>query len=139
MIALYFVTDGVQKVFDTQKETWILKHKSQQIETSLYNSGLLMFEFTYIVRAVGGMLTFIVGAVEIVSASAFLFYDDASLKMKYGVFLLGCLAYDALLIHLPFTGDERTFGREMTHFTADVALAGAVFMAVGFRDQTKNE
>jgi hypothetical protein len=95
---------------------------------------MLLFEFTYILRAVGGLITFTIGAIEIVSAACFLFFDDARQKLNYAVFMLGCLAYDALLIHLPFTEEHRSFEREMTHFTADVALAGAVLMAVGFRD-----
>ena len=95
---------------------------------------MLPFEFTYILRAVGGLLTFIVGAIEIVAAGCFLLFDDANQKMNYAIFMLGCLAYDALLIHLPFTEEHRSFEREMTHFTADLALAGAVLMAVGFRD-----
>jgi hypothetical protein len=95
---------------------------------------MLLFEFTYIVRSIGALLTFIVGSIEIVAAASFLFFEESSHRFNYALFMLGCLAYDALLIHLPFSEDEKSFGREMTHFTADLALAGAVLMAVGFRD-----
>ena len=43
LIALYFLADAVSKLFDVQKEAWILNYKSQQIETALHNSGMLPF------------------------------------------------------------------------------------------------
>ena len=43
LVASFFLFDAINKIFDTQKETWILNYKCQQIETTLHNYSLLPF------------------------------------------------------------------------------------------------
>jgi hypothetical protein len=75
-IALYFLADAVSKLFDVQKEAWILNYKSQQIETALHNSGLLPFQFVWLTKELGTVITFAVGILQFLGASGFLFYED---------------------------------------------------------------
>ena len=76
------------------------------------------------------------GIFEAVGAAGFLFYEAPALRQTYVGILLTCLAYDALIIHMPFSELDRSFEREMYHFTSDVAIAGALLMSGGFRDLT---
>jgi hypothetical protein len=48
LLAYYFVFDSLQKLLDNSSQTFVFKHKCEQIETTLHNKNLLIFKFSYL-------------------------------------------------------------------------------------------
>ena len=134
LIVLYFVFDSLQKLLDFRQQTFLLIHKSEQIETVLYNNGWLPFEFSHIPAGYGQVLTFMVGIIQLIGAVGTLWYDEFSMRLIFISLLLSCIIYDSILIHEPFSEYSREKEREALHFGSNIALAGGLIMLAGIRD-----
>ena len=77
LFAFYFVFDALQKLLDNQHQTWLLNHKCQQIEATLFNNGYLLFEFAYLAEMHGSLITLCLGLIQLIGAVGSLFYDES--------------------------------------------------------------
>ena len=107
----------------------------QQVETALRNKGLLLIEFAWISRQIGGYLLLCMGLLEGLTALIFFVTsEDVQKKFTYALILSGVLMTDAFLLHLPFSEQERNLGKEFEQFTLNFGIMAGLFMVTGLRD-----
>ena len=134
LLTFYFIFDSLQKLLDNQHQTWLLNHKSQQIETSLSNKGILLFQFASIIDIYGSLITFSIGLIQLIGAIGTLLVEESDNRLTFIQLLLLCLLFDSSILHMPFTELEREQERELMHFSCNIAIGGALLMAGGLRD-----
>ena len=103
------------KITSTPDKVWMLKHKSRQFEASMSHRGILFIEFSWIMETFGTLIVVCVAVLELVSGVLFGAYDGEK-RHFYAYLLLGCLVFDSLLIHFPFSETARNFGPNNAHF-----------------------
>ena len=139
LLGFLFAVDAMSKLLDNQKETWMLTHKTKQIETSLYNNydylhETVILNFLEGIARYASLIQFSVGAIEVSAAFSYLLLEDSRVRNRFITVLLLVLCYDTLLIHLPFTELARNYEKEMSHCVCNTLLAGSLLMVAGFRD-----
>jgi len=81
------------------------------------------------------LINFSIGLIELIAAAGLLFYEDHLERTTYVQILLWVLTFDSFLMHFPFSELDKNFEKEMSHFTHNIGIAGALLMAAGFRNQ----
>ena len=133
-IAFYFIVDALQKLMRNNDEVWMLKHKTHQIQTALSANSLLLFDFYQLFETFGSVLLICIAAIELVSGMLFVVYESEQ-RLFYAYLLVGCLCFDSLAMHFPFTETQRNFGHHNSHFSANLLIAASTLMAAGFENE----
>ena len=92
-------------------------------------------EFTWLSPSFG-YVVLVTGVVELFTAMLLFTTDAAKVDQRQSlVRVLACLlAFDALVMHFPFSEVDRNFGKEVDHVCTDLALIGGLYMLAGYRD-----
>ena len=81
-------------------------------------------------------LILVTAFVELITAAFFWMTPakDYSTRLFYAHILACMLIFDAVVAHCPFTELERNYGKEVNHFSSDLALLGGLYMLAGYRE-----
>ena len=140
LLVFYFLFDAISKLMSSSRDEYKnhLHHKTHQIEDSLDNNDLLFFELAWLFDRSGTISTLIVislGVIELLSAALlFIVEDNVELRGTLVTILTILLAFDALVVHWPFTEQWHNIGKELPHFSTNLGLIGGVWMMHGLRD-----
>ena len=73
--------------------------------------------------------------IELMSAALLFFYENSEDRKVYVKILTALLAFDAFVLHCPFTERWSSMGSELSHFSTNIGLAGGLIMLQGMRDE----
>ena len=133
-MVLYFLVEAIQKFSDSAKEEWRLIQKSLQIETYLENTNVpILFRGADFVSRFAWVINFMSGVILLVAACTLAFYQQRQARAWAVQVLLMWLCWDAMVLHQPISEQAKFYQAELSHFIADIALAGGLLMLIGFR------
>lgn len=95
---------------------------------------MLIFEFSWLIEKLSTWIIISTGLIELISAVFIYFYDDKEDRQIYVGILTALLLLDAFIVHCPFTERWSNMGKELSHFSTNVGLAGGLWMIQGIRD-----
>ena len=141
LLMFYFLMDATQKVLSGPRgrEEWVLNHKFQQMETTLLNRGLLLFEFSWLAKEFGGLILFMVGLIEgLTTIFLFVSEDDIQRRINYALILCAILLFDSFAMHMPLSEQEISMASEYDHVWTNLGIAGGLLMLVGVREYPRD-
>lgn len=131
-----FIYDALQNLLNNGYKTWYLKHRYQNLETSLWNDGLWPFgrrtSFKGAVRDWGSLIIYTLGILQLIPAVILCYIEK---PRQYSILiriLQFTLVLDSLVLHNPYS-ETNEKEKTLSHFFCNFALIGCLMMYEGIQ------
>jgi hypothetical protein len=136
ILTYHFIYDSLNKIMNNNVQKFKFDTRVHNQEVTIFNKGLLLFDYAETLKACSSELLYIVGCLQLVAAVMLLKGDEYKPDKLWVHILIGCLAFDCATIHEPFTENVKEIEYAVFHFASNIALIGSLLMFGGVRNFT---
>jgi hypothetical protein len=102
LLALYFIFEGLNNLFDNWRRADSFDTKLYNLESNLYNRGMLLFHFYRSLHPLTSTFLYLYGLAILLAGSAVAFFDEMNIRNAVLKFLIVAEVFEALIVHNPF-------------------------------------